>query len=209
MKRRFQSQQYWGKSELRWSQVCCFWSPSDSFLNFLKKNDSTYGHNLWSSPEKDLPWKTIPAPGIHPANIPRTWLLRLSINPEYADKEFGVSNEHFWNTYILWNRCNRWKYANRKETPFQYFKFECVKTFRRHSSFVFLRPLHRRDQCWPHRCRRGWRSERKQRFSLPTHIWLNFLKSIWILTSWVSRVQIFTLWRDVPRKSITICRFHP
>ena len=97
----------------------------------------------------------------------------------------------------------------RKIVPIQYFKFECVETFRKHSSFVFPWPLHRRDQCWPHRCRRGWRSERKQRFSLPTHILLNFLKSVWILTSQFSCVQIFTCWGDVPRESTTVCRIHP
>ena len=131
---------------------------------------------------------------------------------EMEDKEESESSR---NCICIFRFCIRF-YAivinissKNKCVKLEYFKFECVETFRKHSSFVFPWPLHRRDQCWPHRCRRGWRSERKQRFSLPAHIWLNFLKSVWISTSQFSCVQTFTSWRNVPRKSITIFRIHP
>ena len=115
---------------------------------------------------------------------------------EMEDKEEGESSR---NCICIFRFCIRF-YAivinissKNKCVKFEYFKFECVETFGRHSRIVSPWPLHRRDQCWPHRCRRGWRSERKQRFWLPTRIWLNFLTSVWISTS----------------QLLCVCRFSP
>ena len=122
---------------------------------------------LWPLPEKDLPWKTIPAPGFHPGNIPGIW-LRLDIqNMQQRCLRYHMN--------ISETDVTDWKYAIKKENILQYFKFEHVETFRRHSSFVFPWPPHRRGQCWPHRCRRGWRLEWKLLLSLPTEILLHFL----------------------------------